>query len=122
MTGRAQNILRRLPAHLDLAREGKQIAEVTTALAQDLDTLSVVLARIRRAHRLLDADELRDLLRIAALHHIIPAEFAILFTRFAAARAWSLASAPTESSRSRMTASAGSSHAFSKARALIAGA
>ncbi len=40
----------------------------------------------------------------------------------AEARPWSFASAPTESSRSRITASAGNSAAFSSARALTAGA
>ena len=86
MTGRARNVLSRFPAHLEAAREGKRLGEVTDALALDLDTLSAALARVRRARRLLDADELRDLMRIAALHGIAAAELAVLFTRFEQAR------------------------------------
>ena len=86
MSARAKNILKRFPAHLEAAREGKRLSEVTDALALDIDTLSAALARVRRARRLLDADELRDLLRIGALHGITLAELAVLFTRFDLAR------------------------------------
>jgi hypothetical protein len=87
LNGRARNVLRRFPAHLEAAREGKRLADVTEALALDIDTLSAALARVRRARRLLDADELRDLLRIGALHGITASELAVLFTRFDIARA-----------------------------------
>ena len=87
MTGRARNILSRFPRTSRRRARASVWARSPTALALDLDTLSAALARVRRARRLLDADELRDLMRIAALHGIAAAEFAVLFTRFDAARA-----------------------------------
>ena len=87
MSGRAQQILSRFPAHFEAPRPGKRLGDVTQAVALDLDTLSAALARVRRARRLLDADELRDLLRIGALHGIAAAELDLLFTRFAVGRA-----------------------------------
>ena len=86
MSGRAHAILSRFPAHLEASRGGKRLDEVTGALALDLDTLSAALARVRRARRLLDADEYRDLLRIGALHRIVPTELAVLLARFERAR------------------------------------
>lgn len=82
MTGRSQQILSRFPTHLEAARPGKQLSVVTDALATDLDEQSAAMARIRRSHRLGEADELRDLLLVAALHGITPAELSLLFTRF----------------------------------------
>jgi len=61
MTGRARKILSRFPAHFEAARPGKQLSVVTDALARDLDEQSATMARVRRSHRLGDADELRDL-------------------------------------------------------------
>lgn len=87
MSGRAQQILSRFPAHLEAPRAGKRLGDVTQAVALDLDTLSAAVARVRRARRLLDADELLDLLRIGALHGIAAAELDVLFTRFDAGRA-----------------------------------
>ncbi len=86
MMGRSQNILSRFPAHFEAARAGKQLAVVTDALATNLDEQSAIMARIRRSHRLADADELRDLLLIAALHGITQAEIALLFARFSLAQ------------------------------------
>jgi len=82
MSGRALKILSRLPAHLDAARPGKQIVEVTEALARDLDVQSAVMAAIRRSHRLADADERIDLLLIADRHGMVLSDFAILLARF----------------------------------------
>jgi hypothetical protein len=82
MSGRASKILSRLPAHLDAATPGKQIFEVTDALARDLDVQSAVMAAIRRSHRLADADERRDLLLIAARHSMTLGDFAVLLARF----------------------------------------
>jgi hypothetical protein len=81
VNGRTRQILSRFPAHMEAAREGKRLGEVTGALALDLDTLSVALARVRRSRRLLEAEEFRDLLRIGALHGIVPAELAVLLAR-----------------------------------------
>lgn len=82
MTPRANSILARFPAHLETARPGKLLAEATSALALDLDTLAAALAGVRRAHRLADADELADLWRVAMLHGMGLAEFEIVLGRF----------------------------------------
>jgi hypothetical protein len=87
MKGRSRKILSRFPAHFEATRPGKQLTVVTDALATNLDEQSAIMARIRRSHRLGDADELRDLLLIATFHGITPAELALLFTRFEAAAA-----------------------------------
>lgn len=81
MSSRADQILARFPLHLDAARRGKRLGEATAALAQDLDTLAAALAGVRRAHRLADADEMADLLRLAALHGMGLAEFEVLLQR-----------------------------------------
>jgi hypothetical protein len=80
--GRAQTILARLPAHLEPSRPGKLLGQVAAALARDLDVQSAQLAAIRRAHRLFDADELTDLLFIAARHGVGAPSLAILTLRF----------------------------------------
>jgi hypothetical protein len=85
LNGHARNVLRRFPAHLEATREGKRLGEVSTALALDLDTLGVALARVRRARRLSDSDELRDLLRVGALHGITASELGVLFARLSRA-------------------------------------
>ncbi|HYJ84698.1 MAG TPA: hypothetical protein VEW46_01420 [Pyrinomonadaceae bacterium] len=82
MKGRSRKILSRFPQHFEATRPGKQLSVVTDALATNLDEQSAIMARIRRSHRLGDADELRDLLLIAAFHGITQAELALLFTRF----------------------------------------
>lgn len=87
MTGRTFKILSRFPAHFEAARPGKQLEAVTGSLAVNLDEQSAIMARIRRAHRVGEADELRDLLLIAALHGITQAEMALLFKRFELASA-----------------------------------
>ena len=79
---RAETMLRRLPAHLEAARPGKMLFEVTAGLARDLDVLAAQLAAIRRAHRLGEADELPDLYALAALHGIRPGELDTLTMRF----------------------------------------
>lgn len=101
MTGRTLKILNRFPAHFEAARPGKQLSVVTDALATDLDEQSAIMARIRRSHRLGDADELRDLLLIGAIHGITQAELALLFLRFdrAAALLSDLSNAATPAAR-----------------------
>jgi hypothetical protein len=86
MTARTRQILARLPSHLEPARPGKVLSAVVDALAQDLDVLAARLAAVRRAHRLGEADEIVDLLRIGALHGISAAEVELLFMRFARVR------------------------------------
>jgi hypothetical protein len=87
MTGRAQTILKRLPAHFEATRAGKQFEVVADAGAADFDTQAVALGRIRRSHRIGEAEELIDVLRIAALHRITRSELAMAEIRFATARA-----------------------------------
>jgi hypothetical protein len=86
MTGRAQTILRRLPAHFEATRAGKQFEVVAEAGAVDFDSLAVALGRVRRAHRIGEAEELLDILRLAALHGITRSELALADIRFATAR------------------------------------
>jgi len=83
---RARNILERFPAHMEAARGGKRLGEVTEALAFDIETLSAALAGIRRSRRLMEADELLDVMRIGALHGVAAAELTVLEKRFEAAR------------------------------------
>jgi hypothetical protein len=86
MTGRGLTILKRLPAHFEATRAGKQFETVADAGALDLDSQAVALGRIRRAHRSGEAEELVDVLRIGALHGITRAELAVAELRFATAR------------------------------------
>ena len=100
---RARQILGRFPQHLEAGRAGKQLGVVTGALARDLDVDAARLAGIRRAHRLGEAGEFRDLLLLASLHGITRAELAIAEMRFAHAEALLSAmeseSDPTEKER-----------------------
>lgn len=82
MSARWQKILDRFPTHLEAARPGKQLQAVAEPLAGPLDALSTAMARVRRAHRLSDAEELIDLLRTGALHGVTRAELAVAFRRF----------------------------------------
>ncbi len=101
VSGRAQRILGRFPAHLEAARPDKRFGEVAAALARDLDVQSADLAAIRKAHRLGDAGQLADLLLIAGLHGIGRAELALLFLRFERGRTLlgRIAEAPDDAAR-----------------------
>jgi hypothetical protein len=81
VTARTAQILGRFPQHLDAARPGKRLHAAVDALALDLDVLAAALAAVRRAHRLGDADEAADLMRLAALHGIGGPEFEVLLQR-----------------------------------------
>ena len=98
---RAKTILSRFPAHLEAARPGKLLGGVADALALDLDLLSARMAAVRRAHRLVEADELADLLLIAARHGLTEGELDIVFERFAkvAERLKALKAAATPAAR-----------------------
>jgi len=80
--GRSRQVLGRFPAHFEATRAGKQFEQVVDGVSSSLDALAADMARVRRSHRLADADELSDLRRIAALHGILPAELEILFLRW----------------------------------------
>jgi hypothetical protein len=70
LSQRALAVLSRFPAHLDVARAGKQFANVVEALATDFDAFSSQVAGVRNAHRLGHAPTLRDLALLGALHGI----------------------------------------------------
>lgn len=86
LNGRTKRVLERFPYHLDAAKPGKLLANVTRALVRDQDVQTANLQGIRLAHRLYEARELIDLLRIGALHNVSRTELAVLFQRFTAAR------------------------------------
>jgi hypothetical protein len=67
---RARSVLSRFPAHLDVARSGKQIAHVVDAIATDFESFASQVAGVRDAHRLSRAPTLRDLALLGALHGI----------------------------------------------------
>ncbi len=85
LTGRTKRVLERFPYHMEAAKPGKLLANVTHALVRDQDVQVADLQGIRLAHRLYEARELIDLLRIGALHNITRTELAIVFQRFTAA-------------------------------------
>lgn len=86
MTGRSRAVLGRFPLHMEATRAGKQLEVVADAVSGDLDVQAVALGRIRRSHRIGEAEELLDVLRIAALHGIGFPELAIAESRFRRAR------------------------------------
>src|SRR5262245_49813665 len=84
--GRADSILGRFPAHFEALKPGKVLRSAVAALARDLDVQAAELAAIRRSHRLFDADELSDLLLLAARHGIMASSLELLTMRFERAR------------------------------------
>lgn len=78
---RATTILQRFPRHLDLTREDKLFARIVNGLARELDVKTMQLGRVRKSHRLGQADEIRDLLRLAALHDLKPIRFDLVRLR-----------------------------------------
>jgi len=87
MSTRPLQILQRFPAHLEPARPDKHLYSVVEALAEDLDVLAADLAAVRRAHRLKDADTLRDLLLLAGLHGLDLGMMEVFLSRAARVRA-----------------------------------
>ena len=83
---RADSILGRFPAHFEALKPGKVLRSAVAALARDLDVQAAELAAIRRSHRLFDADELSDLLLIAARHGIMASSLELVTMRFERAR------------------------------------
>src|SRR5262245_7150419 len=86
LSPRARGILERFPAHLEAPSGGKLLGHVVEGLADEIEGLVAGLAGIRRAHRLGEADKLRDLLLLGALHGITSAELAVALLRFGRAR------------------------------------
>jgi hypothetical protein len=65
---RAATVLSRFPRHLGLDAPGTLFGDVVDGLAGHLDRMLSDLGRVRRAHRLMQAEERSDLLLLAALH------------------------------------------------------
>ncbi len=78
---RATTILERFPRHLDLTREDKVFAQMVNSLARELDIKTLQIGRVRKSHRLGQADEIRDLLLLAGLHDLRPIRFDLVLLR-----------------------------------------
>lgn len=76
--GRTSKILGRFPAFMLAPSPDKALASIATALGTDLDEAERLGTNIQRAHRLQVADEARDVLGLAALVALHPADFFIL--------------------------------------------
>lgn len=85
-SGRGSAILARFPAHLEAWQPDKLLTRVVDAPALALDAMAAALAAVRRAHRLADADEYADLMRLASLLGMGAAEFEIVLQRWRRAR------------------------------------
>jgi hypothetical protein len=86
-TARTLTILRRFPRHLEVDDPGKLFTDVVNGLGGELDVKSVQLGRVRRSHALGDADEERDLFRLAGLHDLKTEDLDVTRLRLAALRA-----------------------------------
>jgi hypothetical protein len=84
LSGRARAVLGRFPAHLALDDPTKVFADVVDTFARELDRRSTEVGRIRKAHRLHDAETEWDLIAHGALHGMRPDEFEIVRRRLAA--------------------------------------
>lgn len=87
MTAQTQAILGRFPRHLYADDPGKIFSTVADGLGGELGVKSVQLGRVRRAHALGDADEERDLLLLAGLHHLASGDLELTRIRLTAAGA-----------------------------------
>ena len=74
---RATTILSRFPRHLDLTREDKVFAQVVNGLARELDVKTLQIGRVRKSHRIDQAEAWRDLLLLAGIHDLRPIRFDI---------------------------------------------
>ena len=76
--GRTGKILERFPTFMLAPSPDKVLATVAAGLGHDLDETERLAMGIQRAHRLQAADEAVDILRLAALASLHPADFFIL--------------------------------------------
>lgn len=81
LSQRALSVLSRFPAHLDVVRPDKQIANVVEGLGGDFETFASQLAGVRTAHRLSQAPTIRDLLLLGAIHGITDADLGLVTVR-----------------------------------------
>jgi hypothetical protein len=86
-TARTETILQRLPRHFGADEQGKVFSEVVGGLGGELDVKSVQLGRVRRSHALADADEERDVMLLAGLHHLATDDLELTRIRLEAVRA-----------------------------------
>lgn len=86
-SARTLTVLRRFPRHLGVDDPGKLFGSVADGLGRELDVKSAQLGRVRRSHALGDADEERDLLKLAGLHDLHAEDFEITRLRLDAAAA-----------------------------------
>lgn len=84
MSGLADKVLSRFPAHFDALAPGKRLRDVAEAIAGELAALQTEVASVRRSHRLAHAPTVIDIDRIAALHGLTPVDFRLLVHRIAA--------------------------------------
>jgi len=82
LSGRATAVLDRFPHHLGVADDSKTFAHVVDVIARELDGRASEVARIRKAHRLGDAETVWDLLAHAALHDLRNEDFDLVVRRF----------------------------------------
>jgi hypothetical protein len=81
LSQRARSVLSRFPAHLDVVRPEKQIANVVEGLGGDFETFASQLAGVRTAHRLSQAPTIRDLLLLGAIHGVTDADLGLVTVR-----------------------------------------
>lgn len=84
LSPRARTVLSRFPRHLALDAPGSLFGAVVHGLAGHLDRLTADLGRVRRAHRLGEAQEQVDLRRLAGLHGLREELFDVTLRRLAA--------------------------------------
>jgi hypothetical protein len=88
LSERARSVLSRFPAHLDVVRPEKQIANVVEGLGGDFNTFASQLAGVRTAHRLSQAPTIRDLLLLGGIHGITDADLGLVTVRAEKLRAF----------------------------------
>lgn len=81
--GRTGKILQRFPTFMLAPSPDKALAAVAAAIGHDLDEADRLAMGIQRAYRLEVADEAVDVLRLAALAALHPADFFILTALYA---------------------------------------
>src|SRR4051812_20682298 len=63
----ADQVLSRFPRHLDLDAEGKVVGELAHALASGLEAQISQVGKVRRAHRVREAEQVVDIVRLGNL-------------------------------------------------------
>ncbi len=82
--GRAQAVLERFPRHWRADEPAKLLGFVVEALAREVDGVFAGLGRVRRAHRLAEAETEGDLLLLGGLHGLEARDLDLMRVRLAA--------------------------------------